>query len=615
MADAYSKVVELLDNSQYLAALKKAEEEEKTLTALRTAGGQAAVKAYRDVERAQKQAANTQSTFVTSTQENTAAIKNLSFQLNDVVTGLVSGQKPMQVLTQQGGQIFQAFQTAQGGATALAAELGSLALAYAPLLAIAAPLAAGIYLDVEAERKAAEQAKKRADAVKELTDALKAEESQQTTVVQLTEEYNTRYAVATGTTDGFVEAQKNEYNALVSKTHALQGAANAALDVAEKEAKRVAGLKDATDQERAAARADLQTAQEERAASIKDSETALATLQLTQKAELAKHKEEESRKRNAKAIKAETAEMREQEAWVKHVNDEEDKRRAALEKSIQALEDLKTANEKATGSEEDRIEKAAQASRDKAIAIAQEARTVADGADEQKRINDDLRDALKAINEREVDDLKKAEEEKTKAAKKAADDRKKLMEDEYSNYADLAGSVSDLFSAMADSNVDAAKKGDKAAQDALLRQFAASQAAAEVEAAINTALAVSKAATIAPPPFNAVAIAAAIAEGVAQEITIASQSPPSFSDQAPTRVTSSTRDQYGARYASNDTVHAYRDPLVGIQQVVQDAVTRSLPQPPATTRRTRVGPQLASTPVSRLLTRDVERATRGRITT
>ncbi|WP_395698651.1 phage tail length tape measure family protein [Methylocella sp.] len=41
--------------------------------------------------------------------------RNLSFQLNDVVTGLASGQRPMQVLAQQGGQVYQVMQQAQGG--------------------------------------------------------------------------------------------------------------------------------------------------------------------------------------------------------------------------------------------------------------------------------------------------------------------------------------------------------------------------------------------------------------------------------------------------------------------------------------------------------------------
>lgn len=39
----------------------------------------------------------------------------LSFQLNDVATGLLSGQSPFQIMAQQGGQVYQVLQTGQGG--------------------------------------------------------------------------------------------------------------------------------------------------------------------------------------------------------------------------------------------------------------------------------------------------------------------------------------------------------------------------------------------------------------------------------------------------------------------------------------------------------------------
>lgn len=41
--------------------------------------------------------------------------QNLGFQLNDTLTSLASGQRPMQVLAQQGGQVYQVMQQAQGG--------------------------------------------------------------------------------------------------------------------------------------------------------------------------------------------------------------------------------------------------------------------------------------------------------------------------------------------------------------------------------------------------------------------------------------------------------------------------------------------------------------------
>ncbi|WP_395697964.1 phage tail length tape measure family protein [Methylocella sp.] len=41
--------------------------------------------------------------------------QNLGYQLNDILSGLASGQRPMQVLAQQGGQVYQVMQQAEGG--------------------------------------------------------------------------------------------------------------------------------------------------------------------------------------------------------------------------------------------------------------------------------------------------------------------------------------------------------------------------------------------------------------------------------------------------------------------------------------------------------------------
>lgn len=50
---------------------------------------------------------------------------NLSYQVNDVITGLLLGQPVFMIFAQQGGQIFQIFQTAQGSVTDFAKAIGS----------------------------------------------------------------------------------------------------------------------------------------------------------------------------------------------------------------------------------------------------------------------------------------------------------------------------------------------------------------------------------------------------------------------------------------------------------------------------------------------------------
>lgn len=50
---------------------------------------------------------------------------NLSYQLNDVVTGLALGQSPFMILAQQGGQVFQIFQNSKAGILDFASAIGS----------------------------------------------------------------------------------------------------------------------------------------------------------------------------------------------------------------------------------------------------------------------------------------------------------------------------------------------------------------------------------------------------------------------------------------------------------------------------------------------------------
>ncbi|WP_290608021.1 hypothetical protein [Janthinobacterium sp.] len=122
---------------------------------------------------------------------------------------------------------------------------------------------------------------------------------------------------------------------------------------------------------------------------------------------------------------------------------------------------------------------------------------------------------------------KKAEEETQKRielAKLEAEAQAAAQEQVIGAYASMAGSVASIAGTMAET-VGAEH------QQAALAWFGVQKGAAMVEAGINTILAVSKANTATPyPPVNAVLMAAAGAMGVAQEVAIAAQPPPSFAD-------------------------------------------------------------------------------------
>lgn len=67
---------------------------------------------------------------------NAQEMRNLSFQINDVVSGIAMGQSPMMILTQQGGQFFQIWQAA--GMSISGVTAGLLAFAAAAATATAA---------------------------------------------------------------------------------------------------------------------------------------------------------------------------------------------------------------------------------------------------------------------------------------------------------------------------------------------------------------------------------------------------------------------------------------------------------------------------------------------
>ena len=73
-----------------------------------------------------------------------SSMTQLSFQLNDVATMAAAGAPPFQILATQLGQIVQVVQMADGGVKGFARELGGMALAFAPLIAVTAVASVGI---------------------------------------------------------------------------------------------------------------------------------------------------------------------------------------------------------------------------------------------------------------------------------------------------------------------------------------------------------------------------------------------------------------------------------------------------------------------------------------
>ena len=81
-----------------------------------------------------------------SAQKSGTALKTIALQLPDITQGLLTGQKPMTVFIQQGFQIVQVAQMAEGGLRGFGREVAGLALRFAPLLVGLAAVGAGFAL-------------------------------------------------------------------------------------------------------------------------------------------------------------------------------------------------------------------------------------------------------------------------------------------------------------------------------------------------------------------------------------------------------------------------------------------------------------------------------------
>jgi hypothetical protein len=162
----------------------------------------------------------------------------------------------------------------------------------------------------------------------------------------------------------------------------------------------------------------------------------------------------------------------------------------------------------------------AAALRDKALAKVQQGSTAAETIEQDyQRTRVQLEQAADAdiAKLRDKDDADA--EEKTRQAIARAKEQARA---EGAAFGNLFGNLSDLASTSAEAIGEKNKAGAQS-------MFAIGQGFAAAQAAINTALAISAANTI-PFPGNIPAIAAAAAQGIAEEISIANAKPPSFGD-------------------------------------------------------------------------------------
>lgn len=104
--------------------------------------------------------------------QNSAALKNLSFQINDVATGLATGQPPMMIFAQQGSQIVQALQMMEGGGNKFIKFLsGPWGMALTAATVVVAPLIANLLKTNDAEKALVEKMKEDAKTTEQTRQA------------------------------------------------------------------------------------------------------------------------------------------------------------------------------------------------------------------------------------------------------------------------------------------------------------------------------------------------------------------------------------------------------------------------------------------------------------
>lgn len=664
MADTYSKIVEILDNTQYIAALKKAEEEEKILADLRTLGGKAAVKAYQDTERAAKRAAaeterlnakmaagpSKFDQLLASVKANDDELKNLHKSANQAGEGIGRIAAAASLVSPQLGAMIAGLQKIEGTiggvlslqeslfgveAAAKAATAATEAEAAAALDAAAASgdmsaaigagveaggvavlilseLAAG-YLDYESGVRAATAAEKdRIDIAQQGIDLDKMIlKAQRAAIEQMGGD------AAAKAKEADIDQQWNDVADKLNKTlqdrldvvqqQIAQGglASSAAQALIEDEKNLTAAIAENTAKAKLGADADkvgAEYAQEKAEADRTAAKDAKAAADA--KTAAAKAQAEANKaEQEANAVAALRLRLLLQEAGA------ESKREQDFDKARDALDQIHDATVRASASTEDKIRLDAQAAREAAVSAANEAqaKTSADqeGASDRKRIALELRETLDLINQGEVVDLRKAEEAKTKTAREEA----KKRSDTALNYAeDLTGNVSDLLA-------DAADKVGETNEDAGRRLWAASKTIGVLQSTIAAykAAAETTAAVAAIPGGQPFAIPAGLAMFAAVEgatvAKIAATPPPTF-DDTPLGGWKPSQNARSATFAADDTVIAARNPQELIRQAVAATVDRQMARPAR--RTTSEQPRSATTPTARLLTSDLSKTVRGR---
>lgn len=665
MADVvYSKIVELLDNTQYIAALQKAEQEEKVLAGLRDLGGKAAVKAHAAAEKAAKMAAaahekalkdegaalakvmQAQDTFVAALlrqKETAAGLSSEQKALNDFIRKTEAAFKSGSITASQYSEALSTIEVRQqqlattakpvtGALTAVTAGSKSTAAGMQQLSFqlndVVTQLASGAApMQVLAQQggqivgafqSAPGLLASVVDKVAALGPALAVTGAALSPLIFLWKDYTDAKNAATDADKRWQAVAKDGDNVIKDAAARVRelNLELAPLTDQQRELERTSNRwKDATAagtaeidkqirvvEAQIGANQDLAKINAERKANGEDE------LELIHKTapEYAAQTEllEKLRRRREQVTKAgkEGFEAERRLAQLRRESAEQDK---AIEEAERALEDQRKEADKNA----EKREREQRLAYDEAIAYLHKEEVAERQYFENLGKAQEEADRRKeALRRKELDDFNAMMHAEAEAEARRLDESEarynQALADKRQGLETLLDASRSAADALAENNEKASKAAFKASQVLGYGQaaIAALKTGGEVAAQLAPLLG---------PAAIPAGVAAGVAAGAAFAIPIASMEPPSFTD-TPGPVRMGAANGTSATFAAGDTVVAARTPDDMLKQVLAAVRERPGPAPSVpSSRRRLLGPSLARDPVARSLTSDLWRVTRG----
>lgn len=468
-----------------------------------------------------------------------AALSAVGQQGSDMASQLVNGTSPLTVLVQQGPQLATQLSMAGFGLSSIAAAAAPLAIALGAVAATYAVVGNATYDAAQAQNEYAASTEAATDASNRIKAALAEVAAAQRETRDSTTDTGLKMAEMSGDLQDY-ELQAIQAGEAVRKGAAaeIQARQNANVAIRDRvDALRRAIAADETDsslkpgmiaeekrlnaeyQAGVVALRGLVDATNERSAILQQ-----AIIDAGKEAD-AEEKSRKAREAHEKAMRAQEEALRVLSAAMQAENDLAERNAQAYQRGIDGLNSIESAQKRATASAYERVEADRLATEEAIAAQERAALAVTSTLAGEENVRVEAERARIEARAAYVAELEKLDAAHTAEVERQARERERI-EQQSSNArfqlaSTLAGSMVSLLGAAGEQMSDDQKR-------TLQALYAFQKAAALAQIAINTIQAVSAASASAPPPYNAIPMAVAAAQGATQFALAAAAPPPKF---------------------------------------------------------------------------------------